>query len=77
MLATFHRQPENVREDLEDVGLRDLAHGIDSFTLAGAQALLGAIVALVESIDLAGPYEPWMTTVGHGPIRQPVKLEFA
>jgi hypothetical protein len=26
---------------------------------------------------LAGPYEPWMTTVGHGPIRQPVKLKFA
>ena len=35
------------------------------------------IVAQVESIELAGPYEPWMTTVGHGPIRQPVKLKFA
>jgi len=42
-----------------------------------AQALLGEIVRQVESIELAGPYEPWMTTVGHGPIRQPVKLNFA
>jgi cytochrome P450 len=42
-----------------------------------AQALLGEIVRQVESIELAGPYEPWMTTVGHGPIRQPVKLKFA
>lgn len=42
-----------------------------------AQALLGNIVREVESIELAGPYEPWMTTVGHGPIRQPVRLTFA
>jgi len=54
-------------------------HGCVGRTLATmeAQALLGAIVAQVESIELAGPYEPWMTTVGHGPIRQPVKLKFA
>ena len=42
-----------------------------------ASALLGEIVARVEAIELAGDYEPWMTTVGHGPIRQPVKLKFA
>lgn len=42
-----------------------------------ASALLGEIIARVEAIELAGPYEPWMTTVGHGPIRQPVKLKFA
>ena len=42
-----------------------------------ASALLGEIVARVEAIELAGPYEPWMTTVGHGPIRQPIKLKFA
>ena len=42
-----------------------------------ASALLGEIVRQVESIELAGDYEPWMTTVGHGPIRQPVKLKFA
>ena len=42
-----------------------------------AQALLGNLVAEVESFELAGDYEPWMTTVGHGPMRQPVKLKFA
>lgn len=42
-----------------------------------AQALLGTIVRDVASIELAGPYEPWMTTVGHGPMRQPVRLRFA
>lgn len=42
-----------------------------------AQALLGALVREVESFDLAGEYEPWMTTVGHGPMRQPVRLNFA
>jgi len=54
-------------------------HGCVGRTLAQmeASALLGQIVAQVESIELAGPYEPWMTTVGHGPIRQPVKLKFA
>jgi cytochrome P450 len=54
-------------------------HGCVGRTLATmeAQALLGAIVAQVESIEIAGPYEPWMTTVGHGPIRQPITLNFA
>jgi cytochrome P450 len=54
-------------------------HGCVGRTLATmeASALLGQIVAQVESIELAGPYEPWMTTVGHGPIRQPIKLNFA
>ncbi|MGX7896253.1 cytochrome P450 [Tsuneonella sp. HG222] len=42
-----------------------------------AQALLGNLVEQVEGFELAGDYEPWMTTVGHGPIRQPVKLKFA
>jgi cytochrome P450 len=41
-----------------------------------AQALLGAIVRAVESFEIAGEYEPWMTTVGHGPMRQPVRLNF-
>jgi cytochrome P450 len=42
-----------------------------------ASALLGAIVRDVASIAIAGDYEPWMTTVGHGPMRQPVSLTFA
>jgi cytochrome P450 len=42
-----------------------------------AQALLGTIIREVEGFEIAGDYEPWMTTVGHGPISQPVKLRFA
>ncbi|GAA0266551.1 cytochrome P450 [Alteraurantiacibacter aestuarii] len=42
-----------------------------------AQALLGTIVREVASFEIAGDYEPWMTTVGHGPIKQPVRLKFA
>lgn len=41
-----------------------------------AQAFLGALIQQVKGFELAGDYEPWMTTVGHGPIRQPVKLIF-
>lgn len=54
-------------------------HGCVGRTLAQmeAGALLGAILREVERIELAGDYEPWMTTVGHGPIRQPVALHFA
>jgi len=42
-----------------------------------AQALLGTLVREVASFEIAGDYEPWMTTVGHGPMRQPVRLNFA
>jgi cytochrome P450 len=67
---------------------RDVKHGLGwgygvhacvGRTLANleATALLGAIVREVESIEIAGDYEPWMTTVGHGPMRQPVRLSFA
>jgi cytochrome P450 len=42
-----------------------------------AQALLGTLVRQVAGFELAGEYEPWMTTVGHGPMRQPVRLNFA
>jgi cytochrome P450 len=66
------------RDNKHSLGWGYGVHGCVGRTLATmeAQALLGAIVDQVASIELAGPYEPWMTTVGHGPIRQPVKLEF-
>ncbi|MEN7538160.1 cytochrome P450 [Aurantiacibacter flavus] len=41
-----------------------------------AQAFLGTLVREVEAFEIAGDYEPWMTTVGHGPIKQPVRLKF-
>ncbi len=54
-------------------------HGCVGRTLAQmeAHALLGTIAQSVERMTLAGEYEPWMTTVGHGPIRQPLQLHFA
>jgi len=42
--------------------------------LLEAEALLGAIVEHVERWEPAGPVEPWMTTIGHGPAKLPVKL---
>ena len=67
------------RDNRHSLGWGYGVHGCVGRVLATmeAQALLGEIVRQVESIELAGAYEPWMTTVGHGPIRQPVKLKFA
>jgi cytochrome P450 len=78
----FWDAPDDYRLDRDNrhsLGWGYGVHGCVGRTLATmeAQALLGEIVAQVASIELAGPYEPWMTTVGHGPIRQPVKLKFA
>ena len=42
-----------------------------------AQAFLGTIIREVKGLEIAGEYEPWMTTVGHGPMKQPVRLQFA
>ena len=67
------------RDNRHSLGWGYGVHGCVGRALATmeAQALLGEIVAQVESVEIAGPYEPWMTTVGHGPIRQPVRLKFA
>ena len=78
----FWDAPDDYRLDRDtrhSLGWGYGVHGCVGRTLAQmeASALLGQIVAQVEIIELAGPYEPWMTTVGHGPIRQPVKLKFA
>jgi len=45
--------------------------------LLEAEALLGALVEQVAAFEPAGEPEPWMTTIGHGPIRLPVRLRFA
>ncbi len=42
-----------------------------------ADALLGEIVKRVARIEAAGEPEPWMTTIGHGPIKVPVRLHAA
>jgi cytochrome P450 len=45
--------------------------------LLEADALLGAIAESVLHIEPAGVPEPWMTTIGHGPIKLPVRLRFS
>ncbi len=42
-----------------------------------AYALLGELVRRVERIEAAGEPEPWMTTIGHGPLSLPVRLHAA
>jgi cytochrome P450 len=42
-----------------------------------ADALLGAICRHIESFDAAGDPEPWMTTIGHGPAKLPVRFKAA
>ncbi len=45
--------------------------------LLEADALLGAFSQQVARVEPAGPVEPWMTTIGHGPAKLPVRLHFA
>jgi cytochrome P450 len=45
--------------------------------LLEADALLGAVAESITHIESAGAVEPWMTTIGHGPAKLPVRLQFA
>jgi cytochrome P450 len=45
--------------------------------LLEAEALLGAVAESVTRIEPAGMPEPWMTTIGHGPAKLPVRLYFS
>jgi cytochrome P450 len=77
----FWEAPDDYRVDRDlkhSVGWGYGVHACVGRTLAQieAQALLGAIAREVTSIEKAGEPEPWMTTVGHGPTRLPVKLHF-
>ncbi|MCX7676729.1 MAG: cytochrome P450 [Alteraurantiacibacter sp.] len=88
MFAAANRDPrywdEPERYDIERDTRHSLGwgygiHGCVGRVLAQteAQALLGTLVREVVAIEIAGEYQPWMTTVGHGPISQPVRLTFA
>jgi cytochrome P450 len=77
----FWDAPDEYRVDRDlkhSVGWGYGVHACVGRTLAQmeAQALLGAIAREVTSIEKAGEPEPWMTTVGHGPTRLPVRLHF-
>lgn len=78
----FWEAPEEYRIDRDtkhSLGWGYGVHGCVGRVLAQseANALLGTMVREIAGFELAGEYEPWMTTVGHGPMRQPVKLHFA
>ena len=45
--------------------------------LLEAEALLGAIARRIERFESAGECEPWMTTIGHGPAKLPVRAFYA
>ncbi|HEV7715277.1 MAG TPA: cytochrome P450 [Steroidobacteraceae bacterium] len=51
-------------------------HSCVGRVLAGleADALLGAIIEHIDHFESAGEPEPWMTTVGHGPAKLPVRI---
>jgi cytochrome P450 len=85
MFAAANRDPRKWTEpDRFDVQRDNRGHvgwgyGVHSCVgrvLAGleADALLGAVVRHIERFEPAGEPEPWMTTIGHGPERLPVRL---
>ena len=88
MFAAANRDPRFWDDpDAFDVG-RDVrkhvgwgygVHACVGRTLAQmeATALLGAFAREVEAIEIVGEVEPWMTTIGHGPARMPVRFRVA
>jgi len=87
MFAAANRDPRFWPDPLEYRVGRDLKHSLGfgygvhacvGRTLAymEADALLGALARDLDRIEIAGEIEPWMTTVGHGPARLPVRLHF-
>lgn len=67
----------DVRRDVRgQVGWGSGIHMCVGKTLAQMEvdALLGEIVKRVERIEPVGEPEPWMTTIGHGPVKVPIRL---
>ncbi len=88
MFAAANRDPRKWQEpdrfDVKRSNSANLGMGFGVHACVGrvlalleAEALLGALVSDVSDFELAGEVEPWMTTVGHGPARLPVKLRFS
>jgi cytochrome P450 len=85
MFAAANRDPRKWKDpDRYDIKRENRGHvgwgyGVHAcvgrvLALLEAEALLGAIVEHVERWESAGPVEPWMTTIGHGPASLPVRL---
>jgi cytochrome P450 len=85
MFAAANRDPRKwAQPDQFDVRRDNRGHlgwgyGVHSCVgrvLAGleADALLGAVARHIERFEVAGEPEPWMTTIGHGPEKLPVRF---
>lgn len=88
MFAAANRDPRkwpepdsfDIRRDLRGhVGWGYGVHACVGRVLAllEADALLGALIKYIERFEPAGEPEPWMTTIGHGPTRLPVRIHRA
>jgi len=88
MFAAANRDPRHWQDpdryDIrrENAGHLGFGYGVHAcvgraLALLEADALFGAIVREVESFELAGPIQPWMTTIGHGPVSVPVRVRYA
>ena len=72
-------QPERFdvrRDNRGHLGWGQGIHACVGRVLAGleADALLGAIARHISSFETAGEPEPWMTAIGHGPEKLPVRF---
>jgi 4-methoxybenzoate monooxygenase (O-demethylating) len=85
MFAAANRDPrqwshpdsfEVRRDNRGHLGWGQGIHACVGRVLAGleADALLGAVARHIRSFEMAGEPEPWMTTIGHGPEKLPVRF---
>jgi cytochrome P450 len=85
MFAAANRDPRKwaqpdrfdvLRDNRGHLGWGQGVHACVGRVLAGleADALLGAVARHIQSFEAAGEPEPWMTTIGHGPEKLPVRL---
>ena len=85
MFAAANRDPRrweqpdrfDVRRDNRGhLGWGQGVHACVGRVLAGleADALLGAVAQHIQSFEAAGEPEPWMTAIGHGPEKLPVRF---
>jgi cytochrome P450 len=88
MFAAANRDPRKWKDpDRFDIRRDHRAHlgwgyGVHAcvgrvLALLEADALLGAIAGNIARFEACGQPEPWMTTVGHGPAKLPVRAFYA
>ncbi|HUI58620.1 MAG TPA: cytochrome P450 [Steroidobacteraceae bacterium] len=86
MFAAANRDPRQWRRpddfDLQRDNRAHLGWGLGIHACVGrvlagleAEALLGALARHIKGFEPAGEPEPWMTAIGHGPERLPVRFK--